>query len=226
MWHPRNPRPPAEPPPPAIDGKVVSRAVRAEVRPLLKEVGFASFTDCKGWRDTEFTVDHVTVRSFNAYNAGVLGCTSYSFTVEVGVFYRCFRPDLSRPQDYDCTFRAILGKTIRQPFFVTEWGPAKDRPEVFHVLPDGSNLDAVIEDAKRVLSSQGILFMERFNDPGRAFEALMTERMTDVDFGKPQVMLPGNPDSPAWRQAALGIGHLVMDDPRTAMRTAPVLDGK
>ena len=226
MRHARNPQPSAEPPQSAIDGKVVSRAVKAEVRPLLKEAGFASFTDRKGWRDTEFTIDHVTVRSFNAYTAGVLGCTSYSFTVEVGVFYRCFGPDLSRPQDYNCTFRAILGKTIRQPFFMTEWGPATDRPDVFHVLPDGSNLDEVIEDAKRVLSRQGIPFMERFNDPARAFEALMTERMTNVDFGKPQVTLPGNPDSPAWREAALGIGHLVMDDPRTAMRMAPVLGGR
>lgn len=93
----------------------------------------------------------MTFRSYNAYIAGALGCTSYSFTVEVGVFYRCFNPDLMRPQDYDCTFRAILGKTIRQPFFATEWGPAEDRPDVFHVLPDRSNLDAVIDDAKRAL---------------------------------------------------------------------------
>lgn len=47
------------------------------------------------------------------------------------------------------------------------------------------------------------------HDPGRAFEALMNERMTNVDFDKPQQMLPGNPDSPAWREASLGIGHLI-----------------
>jgi hypothetical protein len=36
--------------------------------------------------------------------------------------------------------------------------------------------------------------------------------MSNVDFGKPQVMLPGNPDLPAWLEATLAIGHLIMDD--------------
>ena len=91
------------------------------------------------------------------------------------------------------------------------------------MLPDGSNLDAVTEDAKHVLVHQGITFMEPFHDPERAFDALMTERMHNRDFDQPQVMLPGNPDSPAWRDASLRIGQLIMDDPRDAIRTAPVL---
>jgi len=168
-------------------------------------------------------VDLVTFRSYNSYTAGAMGCTTYSFTVEVGAFYRCFYPILERPQDYDCTFRAVLGKTIQQAFFATAWGPAQDRPDVYYVLPDGSNLEAVVADAQGVVVQQGLTFLDRYNDPGRAFDALLSERMRDGDFGQPQVMLPGNPDSRAWRRAALGIGHLFMDDPRAAIRAAPVL---
>ena len=36
----------------AMDGKVVGRALRAEVRPLLKAAGFTAFTDRKAWRET------------------------------------------------------------------------------------------------------------------------------------------------------------------------------
>jgi hypothetical protein len=224
MWRSRpGPTRREEPPAPPVDGKVVGRAIKDSIRPLLKASGFTIHTDRKAWRPTEYTVDHVTFRSFNSYMAGALGCTTYSFTVEVGTFYRCFDTTLERPQDYHCTFRAILGKTIEQPFFVTEWGPAQDRPDVYYVLPDGSNLDAVVTDAKEVLVQQGLTFLDRYNDPARAFDVLMSERMTDGDFGQPQVMLPGNPDSPAWQQAALRIGHLVMDNPRAAMRAAPVL---
>jgi hypothetical protein len=159
----------------------------------------------------------------NAYNAGVFGCPSYSVTVEVGVFYRCLDPELTRPQDYNCTFRAILRKTIRQPFFVTEWGPAADRPEILFVKPNGANLDEVVQEAKGILKAQGLPFLDHFNQPDGAFNSLMTERMIDGDFGTPQVMFPGNPDSPNWRESSLSIGHLIMDDPRAVMRSAPVL---
>lgn len=209
----------------AMDGKVVGRALRAEVRPLLKAAGFTAFTDRKAWRETEHTIDHVTLRSFNAYNAGVLGCTTFSVTVEVGVFYRCFDREVTRPQDYDCTFRAILGKTVRQPFFATEWGPAADRADILHVTSDGSNLDEVVEESKRMLSSQGLPFLDRFDEPEQAFRALMNERMHGGDFGTPDIVLPGNPGSPRWRETALAIGGLVMDDPEPVVAAAPVLAG-
>jgi len=218
----------SEPPAAVMDGKVVGRALREEIRPLLREVGFTQFNDRKAWRETEYTIDHVTLRSFNAYNAGVLGCPSYSVTVEVGVFYRCFDPDKNRPQDYDCTFRSILAKTIRQPFFastfMTQHGRINDRYEILYVKPDGSNLREVVAEAKVILLAQGLPFLEHFNQPENAFQSLMTERMIDGDFGKPTVIFPGNPDSPNWRESSLLIGQLVREDPRAEIRAAPVLE--
>jgi len=206
-----------------MDAKTVSRALREQVRPALRDAGFSMFTDRKAWRETEHTIDHVTFRSWGAYNAGVFGCTSYSFTIEVGVFYRCFDPQLTRPREVDCTFRAILGKTVRQPFFATEWGQAADRPEILYVMPDGSNLSEVIGESKLILETQGLPFMDHFNDPGRAFRSMMTERMRNGDFGKPSTDFPGNPDSPRWHETSIAIGHLVMDDPQPDISSAPVL---
>lgn len=207
-----------------MDAKVVGRALREVVRPALRDADFSQFTDRKAWRETEHTIDHVTLRSLNAYNAGVIGCPTHSVTVEVGVFYRCFDPELTRPQDYSCTFRAILAKTIRQPYFATEWGRATDRFDILYVKPDGTNLDEVVHEVKAILDAQGLPFLDHFNQPENAFHSLMTERMKNGDFGKPQTMFPGNPDSPNWRESSINIGHLIMDDPRAAMRTAPVLN--
>ena len=50
-----------------------------------------------------------------------------------------------------------------------------------------------------MLGTQGLPFLDHYDSPGRAFHSLMTERMSNGDFGKPMVMLPGNPDSPHWR---------------------------
>jgi hypothetical protein len=194
------------------------------VRPLLKSVGFDQFSGRNAWRRSEYTIDHVTFRSFTAYIADGVGCTTYSFNAEVGVFYLCFDPAKERPRDYELTFRASLGKTLRQPLFHPYGRPeASDRADIWFVTEDGRNLSECADDAVGCLERQGLPFIERFKDPHHAFDALMTELSTDPAFGCLGVQMPGNPDSPRWREVGLGVGHLIMDDPRTPMRTAPVL---
>lgn len=148
---------------------------------------------------------------------------SYS-TIDARILYRCFGPESCLPQDYDCTFSAFIGKTVRQQFFVNELRPARDRPKVISVLEDGSNLDDAVEDAKRVLTRQGLPFMTRWDKPDRAFKMLLTKHMTKSRFGRAAVVFPGNPGSLAWQEVCRTIGGLVQDDPATAMATAPVLN--
>ena len=122
------------------------------------------------------------------------------------------------------TFTADLGKTVEQPFF-HPYGrrEASDRADIWFVTEDGGNLSECVDDAVGCLESQGLPFIERFRDPHRAFDALMTEHSTEPAPGTLGVHMPGRPDSPRWREVGLGIGHLIMDDPRTPMRTAPIL---
>lgn len=211
--------------PASIDGRAVGRALRDRLRPVLKSAGFDQFTDRQAWRRSEYTIDHVTFRSFSAYIADGVGCTTYSFAAEVGVFYLCFDPGKERPKDYELTFKAVLGKTLRQPLFHPYGSPElTDRPDVWFVTPDGENLRDCVHDAVGRIESQGLPFIETFMDPRRAFDALLNERSTEPSFGKLGVQMPGNPDSPRWRDVGLGVGHLILDDPRTPLRSAPVLD--
>jgi hypothetical protein len=208
----------------SVDGRTVGKALAEQVRPLLKSVGFDQFSGRNAWRRSEHTIDLVTFRSFSAYVADGVGCTTHSFTAEVGVFYLCFNHEGERPKEYELTFRATLGKTLRQPIF-HPYGrsTASDRPDVWFVTQDGGNLSDCVVDALGCLEHQGLPFMDRFMDPRRAFDVLMKERSTATGFGTLGVHMPGNPDSSRWREVGLGVGHLFMDDPRTPMRTAPVL---
>jgi hypothetical protein len=200
---------------------VVGAVIRQRVRPVLKDAGFGGFTDRKAWRQSEQTVDHVTFRYFMSYIAEGVGCTTFSFSVEAGVYYRCLDPELTRPQDYHLTFRAVLGKDLRQPLF-RPYGRAEasNRPDAWHVASDGQNLDAVVADAVASLQRQGLPFIEHYADPMRAFESLLSERGKATDFGTAGIMMPGNPHSPMWHEAALAIGHLVLDDPRPRIHAA------
>jgi hypothetical protein len=73
------------------------------------------------------------------------------------------------------------------------------------------------------LRRDGLSFMDYYADPTSAFNSLLTNRSRDVDFGVAGLSMPGNPDSPRWRDTALALGHLIMDNPRPAIWGAPVL---
>jgi hypothetical protein len=126
-----------------VDGKYVDRAVREIVRPALRDAGFDAFAGRRAWRHHDQTVDHLVVRSFSSYLGQRVGCNTHSFSAEGGVFYQCAsEADLDRPKEYDCTFRIMVCKSLRQPFFHPYGKPGPDRPDVWYVLADGSNLDA------------------------------------------------------------------------------------
>jgi hypothetical protein len=209
-----------------VDGRAVDGAVREIVRPCLKNAGFTKFTGRKAWRFQPATIELITFRSFTSYIAAGVGCTTFSFAVTAGVWYRCLDMDLVKPEDYDLTFSFQLGKTLRQPWFSYE-GSAKrwDRPDVWYLLPDGSNLVESVRDAAAVLVASGLPLLDRFAVPELAYRALLTETSRNPDFGVPGIAMPGGPGSPRWRDTGLAIGHLVVDDPRADLRTAAVLAG-
>ena len=91
------------------------------------------------------------------------------------------------------------------------------------MAPDGQNPDAVVQDAVAALQQLGLPFIEKYADPVRAFQSLLSERSKNTDFGASSVWMPGNPDSPRWREVTLAIGHLILDDPCPNIRSAPVL---
>jgi hypothetical protein len=209
-----------------MDGRAVDRAVREIVRPSLKDAGFTEFTGRKSWRFQPATIELVTFRSFTSYIAAGVGCTTFSFALTAGVWYRCLDVDLVKPEDYHLTFSFELGKTLRQPWFTHEGAANRwDRPDVWYVLPDGSNLDESVRDAAAVLVASGLPLLDRFAVPELAYRALLTETSHHPNFGVLGIAMPGRPGSPRWRETGLAIGHLVVEDPRADLETAPVRAG-
>ena len=108
-----------------MDSKVVNREIRDRIWPKLREHGFGTFSSRSAWRYGPDRIDIVNFQSFNAYNAGVIGCTTFSFVVNVGCYLLAILPrfEPSRikenkghlmPEDYACHFRAQLSPAIPQ----------------------------------------------------------------------------------------------------------------
>jgi hypothetical protein len=192
-----------------VDGKAVDAAVRRLVRPALREHGFTRFSGRSAWRSDQETVELVVFRSFSSYIATGVGCTTFSFGVEGGVAYRRVLPGVERPKEYDLTFRFSLGKYLRQPFFRPYGRPQPtDRPDVWFVLPDGSNLDDTVADALRAIEEQALPLLDTFREPRLALEMMRQREPSNPDFGTAGVWGYGAVGSPHWQQVAKELADL------------------
>jgi Domain of unknown function (DUF4304) len=109
-----------------VDSRDVTRDIRRLVWPALREAGFDSFTGRTAWRYVDPAVDVVNFQSFSASVADAVGCTPFSFSLNLGVWVagdteaRALKPDKKgrpRPAEWECTKRTRLAKSVQQPWF-------------------------------------------------------------------------------------------------------------
>ena len=203
-----------------MDSKVVSRAIRAVVRPALRDAGFTVFRGRDAWRVLDDQTWVVTFQSFNAYLAEGVGCTTYSFSVRLGLHLAAseIAPSAgdSLPKEYEASFRFTALKRLSQPWF-HPWGvpSASDRRDVWFVLEDGENLEQVVVDARDVIVTSGLRQLEAYRDPLYAYCALFDygrhwpPRPIDADIG---VVPSGAYGSPRWQELVAALaGRLGRD---------------
>lgn len=109
-----------------MDSRDVTREIRRVVWPALREAGFDAFTGRTAWRYVDPAVDVVNFQSFSASLADSVGCTPFSFSLNLGVWVRgdtearVLQPDKQgrpRPAEWECTKRTRLAKSVEQPWF-------------------------------------------------------------------------------------------------------------
>lgn len=142
---------------------------------MLRDASFSQYTSRSGWRYSPVKIDVLTFQSFNSYLADALGCTTYSFGIRLGCSFEAIprrertkrKGRLLLPAEFECHFRAPLLKTIRQPIL--------ERRDVWSIDPSGANLDAVIEDARKVVVENGLPWFNRFGDLHEVLRTLLED---------------------------------------------------
>jgi hypothetical protein len=159
-----------------VDSKVVAREIKQEIWPLLRQEGFTEFSAKTAWRHTSDQIHVVNYQSFNSYLAQGVGCTTFSFALNLGIFFRAIPfqypfkrgPDPSvKPQAYHCHFRHRLLKGIDQPIL--------PRRDTWYVEPDGSNLLQCLDDSRTAILQEGLPWFSRFESLESVLSALMDQ---------------------------------------------------
>jgi hypothetical protein len=111
-----------------VDAREVTREIRRLVWPVLRGEGFSAFTGRTGWRYVAGDIDVVNFQSLSASLADAVGCTAFSFGVNLGVWLAedvapeglNIKQDADgrlRLEEYQCPHRLGLEKSLEQPWF-------------------------------------------------------------------------------------------------------------
>jgi hypothetical protein len=147
----------------------VNKYIKKLIWPTLRSSGFDRFTSRTAWRHGADEICVVNFQSFHSYLAASLGSTSFSFAVNLGVFYRCARESkwaarylkpcraLSLyPHEAQCHARLHLHKQLAQEELV--------RRHIWYVRPDYGNLAEVVHDALKVIEGEGLPWLHRYSN--------------------------------------------------------------
>ena len=199
-----------------MDNQALNRSLRATLWPALREAGFVTRTDRIAWRHGRGHTDLIEVSALGSA-ADAVGATPTSFSAYVGSVPAWFsgrpvpvRKGLPAPHYWNCDLQRTLHKTLSQPWFTPFSRPpaattprsfllhreglkqvfrrdTHDRPAVWFVRDDGSNLDEVVRDLLHVVSTVGLPVLDAFHDPAAVIAM--------AEGGE----LNASPDSPAAR---------------------------
>jgi hypothetical protein len=154
-----------------MDSRAVNRAIRATVGPYLKTRGFERWTDRNFGRRRPHSVEVVNFQSFNEYLAARVGCTTFSFALNLGIYFDSVRflpwlkqPIPARPKEYECHAR----RRVASP---PENG---ERRDIWYVDEEEATLRELIPLVVKALDEQAVAWFEEFSDLERALQAFET----------------------------------------------------
>jgi hypothetical protein len=148
-----------------MDSSLINKLLRSEVWPLLREQGFSQFESRNAFAYRGRFVNVVNFRSFNSYTAEVLGCTTYSFAVNIGTYVigslgehhiALDKSGRLRPVEYQCSFRTELKKRTAVDGFA--------RNDIFYIHPDGRTTHACFHEVRHLLQGVAQTWFLEHND--------------------------------------------------------------
>lgn len=161
-----------------MDNKVINKYIQKVIWTILKEHGFSKFTSRNAWRYNQYTIDVINFQSFNSFIAGYIGCTTFSFSINLGKYFIMIpnqypnRPvkekdGLLLPEEYRCIFRKHLIKSLTQEDIKGK--------HIWYIDDKGDNIEMVMDDVEKILISDGLKWLDKYSRIDVALETLLNE---------------------------------------------------
>jgi len=160
-----------------MNSQKVTQEINSIIRPILKENGFNKYTGRTYWRYQSDRIDILNFQSFNSYNAQRMGCTTFSFAVNLATFINYIpleftikeKSGLKRPKEYQGHFRCSIEKGINQKEF--------KQSNIWFVSNDGGNLSDVISDCSSQIQKKAFHWYKQFEKTENVFRILSEDEI-------------------------------------------------
>ncbi len=159
-----------------MDSHAVNKQIREHIRPGLKNNGFTVFTSRSAWRYRKDRIDVINFQSFNSYLAESLGCTTYSFSVNLGC-YLTYIPQqrlnmkakngLLLPAEYDCPLRGRLKRRFRQSEL--------RRKDIWYIDDKGRYLTRCMQDVNEQIQRAAFPWFDKLGSDKHILRILLEE---------------------------------------------------
>lgn len=178
-----------------MDSKTINKLIRSEIWPLLRQADFTRFEARNAFAYRGPFIDVVNFQSFNSYLAGSLGCTTFSFAVNLGVYiigqpgeYRLPRDKAGQlvPHEYHCAFRIQLHKRTPVDGFA--------RDDIFFIDPEGRTTASCFEELRYLATHTIPEWFEERNNVDRLIAGMSADNIS----AKRAVNCAGTPGSYIW----------------------------
>lgn len=155
--------------------RIVDRALRKRVGPLLQEAGFTTINARNAWAWHEKLVWVFSMRAVGSYFSLVTGWPPGSIEVRLGIFF-LFTPrhfpvktdaqNRLLPAEPMCHMRTPLERGLNQDEYMGQLTNATERQrrDLWWVEPDASNSTAVAEDIAVSFSQYGVSWFSSNSD--------------------------------------------------------------
>ncbi len=195
-----------------MDSKQVTKEINSVIRPILKENGFDKYTGRTYWRYHADRIDILNFQSFNSYNADVMGCTTFSFAVNLATFMNYIpietqikeKNGLKRPEEYHGHFRSGITKGIEQIEF--------PRKNVWFIDNDGKYLTKAISDCKAQIEEKAFDWYKEFEKKENVLRILQEDQIDmDGTWGFGNMDSPNRNKFTAYTALELGQSELAIE---------------
>lgn len=151
---------------------MVSRGIRSSVWSALKDNGFSHFTTRTAWRYHPDRIDVINFQSFNSYQSSVIGCSTFSFAVNLGCFLLYVpyeygatnlkdKGGLLLPEESQCQLRGRIKPADQRSLL--ERLVKKGAPKgIWIIHEDGSNVESALKEVRDRLLGEGLKWFLRF----------------------------------------------------------------
>lgn len=195
-----------------MDSKLVTKEINSCIKPLLKKNGFDKSTGRTFWRNLNDRIDIIDFQSFNAHNAEIIGCTTFSLTINLSCFLKYipseteikYKDNEPRPREEQGHFRGTLNKGVVQNELT--------RQDIWFIDSNGANLIDVMIDCGRQIERIGFTWFNQFDTKQKVFDLLIekSENMNNL-FGFGNIDSPIRNEYTAYAAIELGKNDIAID---------------